>query len=144
MRHFVKAVAFRKFSIPSLYQIHFKSDQIFMALSMKYTVRYNNTLILQCHYQCVGGGGGLKVWSGSFWRKIKAFRLYPTVYFIGSAIKSIVAFKYLIKPRIVELYLDFILLIVREVFVVKHIHIDSRGLAQLYFSINLKKLPWKD
>ena len=29
MRHFVKAVAFRKFSIPSLYQIHFKSDQIF-------------------------------------------------------------------------------------------------------------------
>ena len=57
-------------------------------------------------------------------------------YFIGSAIKSIVPFKIdLIKPRIVELYLDFILLIVREVFVVKH---------QLYFSINLKKLPLKD
>ena len=29
----------------------------------------------------------------------------------------------LIKPRIVELCLDFILLIVREVFVVKHIYI---------------------
>ena len=25
-----------------------------------------------------------------------------------------------------------------------HIYIDSRGLAQLYFSINLKKLPLKD
>ena len=49
--------------------------------------------------------------------------LYPTVYFIGSAIKNIVAFKIdLIKPRIVELCLDFILFIVREVFVVKHIY----------------------
>ena len=38
--------------------------------------------------------------------------------------KNIVAFKVdLIKPRIVELCLDFILLIVREGFVVKHIYI---------------------
>ena len=47
----------------------------------------------------------------------------------------------LIKPRIVELCLDFILLIVREVFVVKHIYIylkmfDAKpGLFIIYYKI---------
>ena len=64
----------------------------------------------------------LKVWSGSFWRKIKGFRLYPTVYFIGSAIKNIwCAFKMdLIKPKIVELYLFFICIYVLHINIVRH------------------------
>ena len=54
--------------------------------------------------------------------------LYPTLYFIGSAIENIVA----CKIEYLDLDLDFTLLSARTVFVVKHVYIYTHTHIYMY------------